>query len=85
MPTRQAMAVHDGDVGAGFLQQRVGEGQARRAAADDEVVGVDGVHGVIVAAEEPQGPSPAGSGRTPWLKNRMKHPSSVNLYVVRKT
>lgn len=41
--TRLTVAVDDGDPGIGFLQQGVCKGQADSTAADDQVVGVQGI------------------------------------------
>ena len=45
MTPRLAMAIDDGDVGIALIDQCVGEGQADRAAADDQVIGFDMSHG----------------------------------------
>jgi hypothetical protein len=53
MASGLAVAVDDGDVRVTFGQQRVHEGQARSTAADDEVVGVDLLHGAPQVVVDP--------------------------------
>jgi len=57
---RLAVAVDDGDAGVGFLQQGVGEGQANRATANDQIVGIQGVQTSL------QPGAPAGTPTSRW-------------------
>jgi hypothetical protein len=61
------MPIDQGDVRVGLVQQRVGKSQAHGAAADDQVVRLDVLHGVTLGED---GLAPRKQGLRPAMPCR---------------